>query len=170
MDGETVKILCAETGEQLRGFRLPGWDEIPELDYYMDQVLSLVERYLGEYPGFERKGLTASMVNNYVKQGVLHPPIKKRYGRAHLARLLMICILKTSLPILSVKRLLAVEQENEKEFYCRFIQLFDETNTDTADALEQSDPVSAAAVVCRTALRAQAEQAIAVRLCAELEE
>ena len=165
-----MNILCGEIGEQLRGFRLPGWDEIPELDYYMDQVLSLVERYLGDYPGFERKGLTASMVNNYVKQGVLQPPVKKRYSRAHLARLLMICILKTSLPIASVKCLLETGQEDEKEFYSRFTQLFDETNADTADALAQSDSAGAADAVCRAALRAQAEQAIAVRVCAGLEE
>ena len=49
---------------------LPRWAELPDLELYMDQVLSLIERYLGSDPGFDRRGLTASMVNNYVKLGV----------------------------------------------------------------------------------------------------
>ena len=85
-------------GERMADYRLPRWEELPDLELYMDQVLSLVERYLGDYPGFEERRLTASMVNNYVKMGVMPPPVKKRYSRVHLAYLLMICLLKAALP------------------------------------------------------------------------
>ena len=69
---ETAGALCERVASQ----RLPRWAELPDLELYMDQVLSLVERYLGSYPGFDGKGLTASMVNNYVKLGVMPAPVK----------------------------------------------------------------------------------------------
>ena len=55
----TLTEICALLGEH----KLPSWQDLPEIELYMDQVLSLVERYLGGYPGFDDRGLTASMVN-----------------------------------------------------------------------------------------------------------
>lgn len=81
---------------------LPAWEELPDLELYMDQVLSLVSRYLA---AGDEKVLTASMVNNYVKQKLLPPPVNKRYNRSHIASLLMLCILKSVLPIAAVQQL-----------------------------------------------------------------
>ena len=39
------------------------------------------------------------MINNYVKLGLIPPPVKKKYSREHLSRLTAICILKSLLPI-----------------------------------------------------------------------
>ena len=58
--------------------RLPRWAELPDLELYMDQVLLLAERSLGPDAPSDHKGLTASMVNNYVKLGLLPPPVKKK--------------------------------------------------------------------------------------------
>ena len=150
--------LCARIGAH----RLPAWQELPELELYMDQVLSLIARYLGGYPGFDKRGLTAAMVNNYVKQGVLPAPKKKRYSRAHLAQLLIICLLKTSLPISDIRSL--TEGEDTEGFYQRFAALFAEVNRETAELClaAEEDPAASA---CRAALRAQAEQALAAGLC-----
>ena len=63
--------------EQLQTVRLPRWEELPDLELYMDQVLSLIRKYLLPYSGFDDNGLTASMVNNYVKAGILPAPVKK---------------------------------------------------------------------------------------------
>ena len=52
--------------------RLPEWDELPDLDLYMDQVISLLQRYLGQFPSPDEKGITSSMINNYVKQKFHH--------------------------------------------------------------------------------------------------
>ncbi|MBO5555678.1 MAG: DUF1836 domain-containing protein, partial [Oscillospiraceae bacterium] len=140
MQTERGSEALTEVCEQLRQHRLPRWQELPELELYMDQVLSLVGRYLGGYPGFDEKGLTASMVNNYVKQGALPPPRKKRYSRTHLARLLMICVLKASLPIAAIKELLPEETRTE-EFYDRFCDLFEDGNRETAQAhIAQPEP------------------------------
>ena len=155
----TLTEICAMLGEHT----LPSWQELPELELYMDQVLSLVERYLRGYPGFDERGLTASMVNNYVKQGVLPPPQKKRYSREHLAKLLVICLLKTSLPILTIHQLMA--GEDIKRFYLCFCELFSDVNREIAEAYRDSAGEAATVVQCKAALRAQAEQALASHLC-----
>ena len=167
MDG-TIDFLelCARVARQ----RLPHWDELPDLELYMDQVLSLMERYLGSYPGFDRKGLTASMVNNYVKLGVMPPPVKKKYTRAHLAHLIIICVLKTCLPIDSIKNMIASSQQTEEAEgagYDRFCALFEEAVREAADdARKQVEAAEGqpAVPVYRAALRAQAEQALSLKL------
>jgi len=160
--------LLAETCAALGAHRLPRWRELPDLELYMDQVLSLITRYLGDYPGFDRRGLTASMVNNYVKQGALPPPDKKRYGREHLAGLIVICILKASLPIAAIHDLRAgaLESSSEEAFYDAFCALFERVNAETAAACAKTEGVGTESAVLRAALRAQAEQALAARLCA----
>jgi len=152
--------LCAQVAEQ----RLPRWDELPDFELYMDQVLSLMERYLGSYPGFDRKGLTASMVNNYVKLGVMPPPVKKKYTRVHLAHLIMICILKASLPIDLIRKLIlsSAEGRDERSGYDWFCETFEASVRRSAEDVAQ-DP--GLVKLYRAALRAQADQALALRLC-----
>lgn len=157
--------LCGRVAAQ----RLPRWAELPDLELYMDQVLSLIERYLGSYPGFDGRGLTASMVNNYVKLGVMPPPVRKKYTRVHLAYLIVICVLKASLPIDSIRNIVAasVLPEGESAFYDRFCDRFEATAREAAEAAgaqvkaEEGPPVLSA--YC-AALRAQAEQALALEL------
>lgn len=98
-------IEIDEAFEILRGVKFPTWDTLPELELYMDQVISLMERYLStvniepkELDGAD-KIITPSMVNNYVKKGYMPAPIKKKYRKEHLAYLFIICTMKQSLPI-----------------------------------------------------------------------
>ena len=154
-DKSTMDAPRARFAEQ----RLPLWDQLPDLELYMDQVLSLMERYLGSYPGFDRKGLTASMVNNYVKLGVMPPPVKKRYTRAHLAQLIIICVLKSSLSIDSIGRLLA-ESSREMDlerFYNGFCADFEQSVQEASEADAEDAPLFR---IYHAALRAQAEQAL----------
>ena len=71
---ERVAAACGP----LETLHLPRWGELPDMELYMDQVLELTARYLAAWPAFDRKGLTASMVNNYVMLGALPKPEKKR--------------------------------------------------------------------------------------------
>ena len=150
--------------------RLPAWERLPDIDLYMDQVLLLVDRSLCGFPGYDERGLTASMVNNYVKQGVLPPPVRKRYGREHLACLLMICVLKPALPISAIRavteRQLALRPL--EEVYSDFRKIYGETSAAVA-AERQRDPGERDGTeqIWRAALRAAAEQALAGRLYRE---
>lgn len=94
-------------------FHCPRYAEFPQVDLYMDQVLQVLEQALAPFdpPGRE-KLLTSTMVNNYVKQNLLPPPCKKRYGRDHLAYLLMICVLKQVLPIGDIYQLVHLQTDD----------------------------------------------------------
>ena len=84
---------------------LPQWEALPDFGLYMDQVIVLMERALkGVLPEGE---LTKSMVNNYVKVGLIPRPVRKKYEREHLALLLMICILKQALSMEEIAALLS---------------------------------------------------------------
>ena len=161
LDTSPLTEICA----QLESLRLPRWEELPDLELYMDQVLGLMQRYLGAFPGFDEKGLTASMVNNYVKMGALPPPQKKRYTREHLARLLVICILKASLPISAIERLCAdaLSRAAEEEFYNDFCEMFEQAGRAVAQSHGKAG-MPAGETVFRAAMRAQAEQSLAMTL------
>jgi len=95
-------------GEQALGdaLILPSWDALPDFGLYMDQVIVLMERALeGVLPKGE---LTKSMVNNYVKVGLIPRPVGKKYEREHLAMLLMVCILKQALSMEEIAALLGM--------------------------------------------------------------
>ncbi|MBQ9686900.1 MAG: DUF1836 domain-containing protein [Oscillospiraceae bacterium] len=159
------KDICSA----LAGHRLPRWEALPDLELYMDQVLSLTERFLGAYPGFDSKGLTASMVNNYVKLGVIPAPVKKRYSRVHLARLLMVCLLKAALPIASIGTLFsaALRDSTEEALYNSFCDAFEATGTAAVEVVDTTAPAPIS--VLYAALRSQAEQTLALQLLPSLD-
>lgn len=92
--------------EQMRGVHISRVSEMPRIELYLDQVLTLVSQELAfmSLPG--ETLLTGSMVNNYVKQGVIPAPRKKRYTRRHLAALVFVCALKRVFSIAQVKQLM----------------------------------------------------------------
>ena len=157
-----------EICSQLAGYTLPRWNDLPDLPLYMDQVLELAGRYMKNYPGFDDKGLTASMVNNYVKLGVIPPPVKKRYSRLHLAMLIAVCVLKPCLPIAALRQLMASELGNAPadQLYDRFCEAFERINRDAADAIlsENGAHITPLYPLYHAALLAQAEQALAGKL------
>jgi len=116
--------------EWLRGleaFDLPDWDELPQLDLYMDQVILLLKRYLAPLGrSGEEKAITASIINNYVRMKVMPPPVKKRYSRVHLAYLIIICTLKQSLSISCIQRMLPEDhgEEAARALYEAFVRQY----------------------------------------------
>lgn len=57
-------------GQTIEEFQLPRWNLLPDIELYMDQVLTLIEKYLSPLivqPN--QKIITAAMINNYVKLG-----------------------------------------------------------------------------------------------------
>ncbi len=85
--------------DDLRNIHLPRWDEFPQFDLYIDQVIAFVNENLSIFNPSGDSLITPSMINNYVKNGVLPAPVKKKYSREHLAKLLIICIEKRMLSI-----------------------------------------------------------------------
>lgn len=82
----------SELRERLRTQRPVAWEQLPDFPLYMDQVLAYMERQVLRFE--ENDGLTAAMVNNYTKSGLVPRTEGKKYNREHLAYLTVICILK----------------------------------------------------------------------------
>ncbi|MEG0077902.1 DUF1836 domain-containing protein [Anaerorhabdus sp.] len=89
--------------EQINAVHLPRWEELPDMDLYKDQVITLIEKYVGNLIE-EDKILTPSMINNYVKWKMIPAPNrKKQYNRVHFGYLIAITILKQVMTIQEVK-------------------------------------------------------------------
>ncbi len=81
--------------KQFEVYHLPRWDELPEMDLYMDQVIEYISHYVEIFADdSEHKMITPAMINNYVKLGLIPSPVKKRYSKIHISTLLVITIIK----------------------------------------------------------------------------
>lgn len=114
----------------------PAWEELPGIPLYMDQVIL----YLGEsLELFQREGsslLTSSMINNYVKTGLIPHPEKKKYTKEHLAGLMAVCMLKQVLPIQDIKTLFSGGMDPHT--YALFRQAHTEALAETCRSLEET--------------------------------
>lgn len=82
-------------------------EEIPSIDLYMDQVTTFMENNLSSskrHP--EDKVLTKTMINNYAKNHLLPPPVKKKYSREHILMLTFIYYFKNIMSINDIQVLL----------------------------------------------------------------
>ena len=105
-------------------FHYPSWEELPDLDLYLDQVLLYVNKTCAPVLSSSDKGLTAAMINNYVKHGHVAKPIKKKYNAAQLARLIVITSLKTVFEISEIAKTLEIlrtDAESQKTYYNDFV-------------------------------------------------
>ena len=114
----------SEQAAQMMQFRCPRWEQLPGIALYMDQVTGYLNEVFSPLcPPGEEKLLTKAMVNNYVKQKVMEPPTNKKYGRTHVAQLLVICALKQVLSIQEVARLIRMqaqlcEAQRAYDYFC----------------------------------------------------
>ena len=124
-DRERVVQRMRKWEAYLNEHALPTWDKLPGLELYMDQVVALLNSYLGFLPkevGMDAV-VTAAAVNNYVRKKIIPPPIKKKYSRTHLAYLLMICSLKNSVSISYIQQMipLSLTEQEVHEIYDNFV-------------------------------------------------
>ena len=111
-----------------RNFSYPKWKEIPNIDLYLDQVLLYVNQVCEPISSESDKGLTASMVNNYVKHGYMTKPEKKKYQRKQIARLIAITTLKSVFSIQEIAQTLNTLQTetNSEQLYNAFVDYMNE--------------------------------------------
>ena len=83
-------------------------EDIPNIDLYMDQVTSFIDSRLKNTARFQDKEriLTKTMINNYAKNDLLPPPVKKKYNKEHVLLLIFIYYFKNVLSINDIQRLL----------------------------------------------------------------
>ena len=115
--------------QDILNMALPQWELLPDIGLYMDQVITLMDRTFS--PALPKGEMTKSMVNNYVKVGMIPRPVGKKYDREHLAMLLMICVFKQALSMESISRLLGFlcEQDVRTGYdqFCAIIRRIEES-------------------------------------------
>ena len=110
--------------QSVRDFRLPRYEEIPDVGLYLDQATRYVADYLVP---LDSVSITGSMVSNYVKKGLVDNPVRKQYNRRQIAYLMFIAVAKTALTLENIQLLLQVGMQayDEKKAYDYFCQEFE---------------------------------------------
>lgn len=93
-------------------------NEIPNIDLYMDQVTTFMEEQLKRTKRYEEdKILTKTMINNYAKNNLLPPPVKKKYSKEHVLVMIFIYYFKNILSIKDIESVLTpiTEKTFDKE-------------------------------------------------------
>ena len=105
---KTNDELVQELLERLKKLNYIHTRDIPNIELYMDQVTTFMDQHLsGGKRHDEDKVLTKTMINNYAKNDLLPPPVKKKYSRDHLILLAFIYYFKGFLSIGDIQVLLA---------------------------------------------------------------
>ena len=82
-------------------------EEFPNIPLYMDQVTTFMEKYLSETKRYDSdKILTKTMINNYAKNDLLPPPVKKKYSKEHMMVLIFIYYFKNFLSISDIQTMI----------------------------------------------------------------
>lgn len=104
-------------------FVLPRWEELPDIDLYMDQLIGYLEKKLVFLlQTDDEKCVTSTMINNYVKKKIIPAPEKKKYTKIHLAYLIIIITLKKVFSISQIYALIQniIKQNSLDEAYDNF--------------------------------------------------
>ena len=103
--------------------------EIPDIDLYMDQVTSFMDKKLSSFKRNEDDLiLSKTMINNYAKNKVIPPPNKKKYSKKHMMILIWVYHLKQTLSINDIGKLMGFlgrEEDNINyiEMYNNFLDI-----------------------------------------------
>ena len=119
--------------------------EIPSIDLYLDQILSIVsEKTALSAPRYRERALTKTMINNYSKSGLISPVNGKKYTRAQIVEMLLVYALKNTLSIDEIKRVLtgiredcSFSGEDIISSYHQFLGLKDRNRERAALAVDQ---------------------------------
>ena len=121
-----VKDSIQEFIEELKAYDSIRLDEIPEYRLFISQIEEFFDKKLGKNvdDDEEKKVISKTMIQNYIKDGLIMPPEGKSYNKNHVILLAIIYNLKSILTIKDIKKLLTPilektdvdDEENSIEF------------------------------------------------------
>lgn len=149
--------------------------EIPDIDLYMDQLVTYLDRRLAFFrPDANSPLVTGAMINNYSKQKLLPSAKNKRYSARHIMSLSLICQLKRVLPVQDMDKIFAADGEEDSlaALYDLFLHTQQEAFSHAPALADQliaaagdlSEDEGTAAVVLQLAAEAQLRLLMAQRL------
>ena len=113
---DNIKKTLEDWLNELNNFSFKKYEELPDIDLYMDQVVNFLEKQIKIFQTSSLdKQITSSMINNYVKGEVVAAPIAKKYNKEHLASIEEVITLKQVLSIAEVKQILNTRYVGEAE-------------------------------------------------------
>lgn len=120
MEQKLSDALRQSVGE----FRLPRYEEIPNVGLYLEQTAKYVNEY---YQPLSGVSITGSMISNYVKKGLVSSPVKKQYSREQIAYLIYIALAKSVLSLDNIRLMIALQQQSYEgeqayNYFCRELE------------------------------------------------
>ena len=120
-------------------------EQIPSIDLYLDQVMSLMEeKHKESSERFSDRVLTKTMVNNYSKDGLISPVKGKKYSKEQILQMLLVYNMKNTLSIGQIKEALQrlYELDNYdahllEKLYTRFLSTKEMQREEMSALLEQ---------------------------------
>lgn len=97
----------SELIDAIKDFRLPKYNEIPNVGLYLEQTSKYISETLS--PLFDN-AITGSMISNYIKKGLVSNPIKKQYDREQIAYLIFIAVVKNVLSMDDIKLIIDIQR------------------------------------------------------------
>ena len=102
--------LKQQMAENIQKFRMPRYEDLPNEGLYLEQITQYINSVLEPLGCMS---ITTSMISNYVKKGIIAPPIKKLYYAEQIAYLFYIAIAKN---VLSLEHIVYLRQMQEKSY------------------------------------------------------
>lgn len=108
----------------IQDFRLPRYQEIPNVGLYLEQATKYICSYLVPLEEF---ALTSSMISNYVKKGIISNPVKKQYSRDQIAYLFFIAVGKSVLSLDALANFIRLQQrtypmQKAYDYFCEELE------------------------------------------------
>lgn len=159
----------------IRKHSLPSYEDLPSFGIYVDQLVSYVNKAVSVYYTQDEKLLTATMVNNYVKQKVIPKPEKKKYNKDHIAYLIVLCLLKKVFSITEITELIGIQVESHpvSQAYDSFISMvktsIEEVFSSTCSESKSYDALSENALLLRRVVDAFSNKMYAQTLSQHLQ-
>ena len=117
--------------------RPASWSALPDIDLYMDQVLGYMRRQL--ISSRSEAGVTAAMINNYIRDGILPRTNGKKYSKNHIAKLTSICAMKQILSVGDISLLFQLLPSDDMEdLYGKYREMLNHELTIVAKSIPES--------------------------------
>ncbi|MBQ4575729.1 MAG: DUF1836 domain-containing protein [Clostridia bacterium] len=133
-------------------FRLPKYNEIPDVGLFLEQTTKYISGILAPLDGIT---ITSSMISNYVKRKLIANPIKKQYSREQIAYLIYIAIAKSVLSLEDIQLMIDMQKTSYTgvDAYSYFCREFEDILTLTFGLKDNSQQISVKNYEMKTMLR-----------------
>lgn len=114
-------------------------EQIPALDLYMDQVLTLVNDGLSDNKrNDDEKLFTKTMINNYSKEKLISQIKGKKYTHQHIMQMLCVYQLKQMLILSDVKQLTGREDVDFEACWKNYLEMKDKIKKSIPEQIAQN--------------------------------